>query len=178
MLTRMDGRSVRTVLFAATVAAALATAGAAVAAEPLPQPRGPVILTVSGKIRNTNAGGEARLDFAMLQALAQHEVRTTTPWTDGEQTFTGVLMRDLMALVGAFGEEVRAIALNNYGFVIDLADFTRYPVLLAHTQNGQRLRIRDKGPLWIVYPRDDFDELGRRAVEPRMVWQLQRLVVQ
>lgn len=174
----MGGRSVRADLFILTVIGVFAAAAAVSAAEPLPRPDGRVILTVAGKISNANAGTEAQFDFAMLRAMAQQDIQTTTPWTDGEQTFTGVLMRDLMVRVGAFGQSVRAVGLNSYSYVIDLSDFEKYPVILAHSQNGGRLRIRDKGPLWIVYPRDQFDELGQRDVEPRMVWQLQRLVVE
>lgn len=149
-----------------------ATAGA------LPEPEGPVILTVAGKIANTNVGNEAHFDMQMLKAMEQHDLHTTTPWTDGVQGFTGVLMRDLMETVGAYGENLRAVALNDYSYPIALADFHEYPVLLAHTQNGERLRIRDKGPLWIVYPRDQFTKLREKVVEPRMVWQLRRLVIQ
>lgn len=174
----MDARSVRALLSVLMLVGALAATARLSMAETLPSPSGRVVLTVSGKITNTNAGKEARFDIEMLKAIAQTSVHTTTPWTDGEQHFDGVLMRDLMARVGAFGESVRAIALNDYSYLIDLSDFAKYPVLLAHTQNGERLRIRDKGPLWIIYPRDEFDELGQKAVEPRMVWQLQRLVVE
>ena len=174
----MAFRSVRTLAFVLCVAGAIAAAGRASAADPLPRPQGRVVLTVAGKIANTNAEGEARFDFAMLESLGGRTLTTTTPWTDGRQSFTGVLMRDLMTRVGAFGTHVRAVALNDYSYVIDLSDFDKYPVLLAHTQNGERLRIRDKGPLWIVYPRDEFAELADKPVEPRMVWQLQRLVVE
>ena len=37
----------------------------------LPSPTGPVVLTVSGRIANTNAGKTAEFDLAMLEALAR-----------------------------------------------------------------------------------------------------------
>lgn len=174
----MGGRSVRAALLFMAAFTALAVPGPAAVGESMSNPAGHIILTVSGKITNTNAENEARFDFAMLNALPEASVRTTTPWTDGKQLFSGVLMRDLMEEVGAYGSNVRAIALNNYSYVIEMSDFIQYPVVLAYAQNGNRLRIRDKGPLWIIYPRDDFDELRERSVEPRMVWQLQRLVIE
>lgn len=174
----MAFRSVRTLAFVLGVAGVIAAAGRASTADSLPRPEGRVILTIAGNIAITNAEGEAQFDFGMLKSLGEQTLRTTTPWTDGRQSFTGVLMQDLLARVGAFGTRVRAVALNDYSYVIALSDFDKYPVLLAYTQNGERLRIRDKGPLWIVYPRDEFAELADKPVEPRMVWQLQRLVVE
>ena len=44
--------------------------------------------------------------------------------------------------------------------------------------NGDRLRVRDKGPLWIVYPRDDYAELRSKDVDYKMVWQLRELIVE
>ena len=50
-------------------------------------------------------------------------------------------------------------------------------MLLAFEMDGQRLEPRDKGPLWIVYPLDQFGELRTRATERKMVWQLKELQV-
>lgn len=174
----MPLRGVRTIVFVLCVVGAIVATGRGSLADPLPSPTGRVILTIEGKITNTNVGDQAQFDFAMLEAMGEQVVRTTTPWTDGQQRFTGVPMQDLMMAVGAIGRSVRAIALNDYSYRIDLSDFEKYPVLLAFTQNGERLRIRDKGPLWIIYPRDEFEELAEKSVEPRMVWQLRRLVVE
>jgi len=43
--------------------------------------------------------------------------------------------------------------------------------------NGQALRIRDKGPIWIVYPRDDYPELAVDAMDQRWIWQVKELHV-
>lgn len=144
---------------------------------PLAEPTGDIILTITGNISNTNAEGAANFDLDMLHALGLKTVRTLTSWTDGTQEFDGVLMRDVLAAVGAEGDAVEAVALNDYSFKIDTEDFEQYPVLLATTLNGQRLRVRDKGPLWIIYPRDDFIELQSQATDLKMVWQLRRLIV-
>ena len=60
---------------------------------------------------------------------------------------------------------------------IPTSDFQRYPVILAMTMNGKPLSRRDKGPLWIVYPRDDHPELATPEVNARWVWQLKALTV-
>ncbi len=143
----------------------------------IPQPTDRVVLTVSGDIQHMNVPGAAEFDMAMLRGLQLRDMQTTTPWTDGTQNFRGIPMQALMDYVGARGSKVEAIALNDYSQEIAIEDFSRYPVLLVLELNGETLRIRDKGPLWIVYPRDEFPELRSLEVDRRMVWQLRWLVV-
>jgi hypothetical protein len=150
----------------------------AAAEESLPQPTGPVILTISGDITKTNNGDKAEFDLEMLHALGTRAMSVTTSWTDGTQEFSGALMRDLMSAVGAKGKTVEAVALNDYTYAIDIEDFSLYPVILATKLNGKILKIRDKGPLWIVYPLDRFSTAEKDSIERRMVWQLRRLTVQ
>ena len=58
-----------------------------------------------------------------------------------------------------------------------LLDFERYPVLFALRMNGQDLST-DRGPIWIVYPRDDFPELKNETADTRWIWQLSKLTVE
>lgn len=149
----------------------------AMAADALPRPTAAVMLTVSGDIANTNVGKEARFDRAMLEKLGIRTLRTSTTWTTGVKTFEGVLARDVMTAAGAKGAEVRAIALNDYAVSIPMVDFERYDVLLAFRMDGQDLTARDKGPLWVVYPRDAHRELNDSKFDARWAWQLKRLEV-
>jgi hypothetical protein len=146
-------------------------------AKNLGQPQGKVILTVSGKIDNINQANGADFDLDMLEALGTEELSTTTSWTDGIQRFSGVPLRKLMAAVGARGKTVEAVALNDYTYEIEIEDFLRFPVILATKLNGKILKVRDKGPLWIVYPLDEFTEPEQIQIERRMVWQLRQLIV-
>lgn len=143
----------------------------------LATPAGEPILTVAGAITRTNHPQGARFDLDLLRMLPPHRVQTTTSVTDGPQIFDGVLVRDLLALVGAAGETVIARALNDYVVEIPVEDFQRFDVLLAHSMNGEALSPRSKGPLWIVYPRDDHAELQDIRYDYRWVWQLNRMDV-
>lgn len=145
---------------------------------PLAPPEGPVILVVAGNIARANIQGEAHFDESMLQALPPHTVHTHTVVTDGSHRFDGVLMRDLLSHVGAQGESVRALALNGYSLDIPVHDFHEFDVLLATHMDGQRLRSHNKGPLWIIYPRDQHRKLQDIRYDYRWVWQLRRLTVQ
>jgi len=143
----------------------------------LARPAGPVILSVTGAISVTNAPGKAEFDQAMLAAIGVDRVKTSTSWTDGPQDFEGVTFRKLLDTLGAHGDKIVAIAIDDYAEDIPLGELTRYPVLLAWSMNGKALTIRDKGPLWIVYPRDEYPELQDKALDSHWVWQLKSIEI-
>lgn len=161
----------------AVAAIVLLASPPALGAEALPVPGGEVLLRISGDIARANAGDEAHFDRAMIEALPAVTLSTSTSVTDGINVFEGVLMRDLLAAVGARGETVTATALNDYVIDIPLRDFEAFDVVAALAMDGEQLTPRDKGPIWIVYPRDDFEELQDIRYDYRWVWQLVRLEV-
>ncbi|KPQ06955.1 MAG: hypothetical protein HLUCCA12_08260 [Rhodobacteraceae bacterium HLUCCA12] len=155
------------------------TSGLSVAAGVLIALAGPAltdtpILTVTGQV----ADAPVELTERDLKALPQHRLATSTTVTDGTPVFEGFLMRDLLAQVGAEGEAVVALALNDYRIEIPLTDFQDFDVIGAMTMDGEPLSPRDKGPVWIVYPRDDHSELQDIRYDTRWVWQLVSLHVQ
>ena len=172
--------SVRQILLLACMAPALLlqTPAFAQSADPLPAPEGPVILTVAGNVGVTNGDSGAAFDRQMFNDVGTTELRTSTPWLDGVQVFKGVLAKTLFERVAAQGTTVVATALNDYKVSIPMEDFLNYDVLLATEMNGEEMKVSDKGPIWIVYPRDDHPELQERRVSERWVWQLKALEVQ
>ena len=124
-----------------------------------------------------NGTGSNTIYEDQIMALPMHEVATSTSVTEGVQQFEGVLMRDLLALMARHvpSETVVVGALNDYEVEIPMEDFIRFDVILAHSMNGTRLTPRDKGPWWIIYPRDDHEELQDIRYDTRWVWQLNRL---
>ncbi|GAB4362043.1 MAG: molybdopterin-dependent oxidoreductase [Kiloniellaceae bacterium] len=161
----------------AALCVALAAPVAGSAEGVLGTPAGEPLLSVAGRIANTNAAGAAHFDRAMLAALPQHEIRTSTEWTDGVKVFRGPLVRDVLAAVGASGETAVATAVNDYAVEIPLSDFAAYPVVLAMSMDGETLSLRNKGPLWIVYPRDDHAALRNSEMNSRWIWQLRSLEI-
>jgi hypothetical protein len=141
-------------------------------AQSLPQPEGPVILTISGNLTQTNGDGVARFDLAMIEALAQRDTHTTTPWYEGPQHFTGPLMADLLALVGASGSNLRVVAVNDYAANLPWSDIEEYPVILASRRNGETMPVREKGPLFVIYPFDEFPDLRNEVHFSRSAWQV------
>ncbi|WP_168380988.1 putative pterin-binding protein [Modicisalibacter radicis] len=165
--------------FARLLAVGVLALGALAASDAvaLESPSGPVILVVSGAIGETNVGGEAHFDRAMLMALPQHETRTHTPWHDGRILFTGPLGRSVLEAVDARGSRMRVIALNDYASTIPVADFEKHDVILAMTADGRPLSVREQGPLFVIYPFDDEPDLLNEVILSRSVWQVAHIVI-
>jgi hypothetical protein len=64
-----------------------------------------------------------------------------------------------MKHVAASGNTVQALALNDYSTDIPMEDFEKYNVILALKRDGEYMPVRDKGPLFVVYPYDSNPEL-------------------
>lgn len=159
------------------IAAGLAVSSASMA-QSLAAPKSAPILVISGDITNTNVEGTAQFDLPMLEALGMEKMSTKTPWYEGVVTFEGVPMDKLMKIVGAKGTSVRAVALNDYAINIPISDFAEYGTMLAIKRDGQYMPVRDKGPLFIVYPFDSNSELQTQTYYGRSAWQLAKLVVE
>jgi hypothetical protein len=157
-------------------AAALAVVGVA-GASSLSQPEDKPILTVAGSIAVTNKDGTAQFDRRMLESLGAVSFETTTPWYSGPVTFEGVPLAKVLAAVGAKGETLTAVALNNYSAELPMEDAVKYNVILAYKRNGEYMSVREKGPLFIVYPYDSVPELKNQKFYSRSVWQLSRIEV-
>ena len=142
-----------------------------------PAPAGRVVLSIGGKVRRTNAEGRLDLDMAALEALPQHSFTTTTPWYKAPVSFTGPLLRDVLALADAEGTQLTAVALNDYKVDLPFEDARRWNVVLARLLDGKPMATRDKGPLFIVYPFHENAELRSERYYSRSAWQLRRLIV-
>ena len=164
-------RGISTIL-AAAVASSVATAALA-----LDKPTGPVVLTVTGAIAETNGPNGAEFDQAMLSALAQKTTVTETPWTDGVVSFSGPLGRAVLDAGGASGSALTVTALNDYSAEVPAEDFRTLDVILATAMDGKPMSVRDKGPLFIIYPFDADRSLYNEVYFNRSVWQIARIDV-
>lgn len=139
--------------------------------------KGRVVLKVHGEI--SGLGPEAVKSFTVedLEALGMVQVKTETPWTDGIVTFEGVLGRKVLSAVDAKGRLLKARALNDYIVDIPTSDFEEFDVILATRIDGQRLSVRDRGPLWVIYPWSENRSLQSDTFYSRSIWQLQSIQV-
>lgn len=155
---------------------------ALVSADQLPEPTGPVILTISGDIEHANSRSEHQeplieFDLPMLEALNDTRFSTATPWTEGQPVWEGISIEKLLEFAGARSQHLKIHALDDYAVTIDDFDFGEYPVVLANRQNGKHMSIRNLGPLWIMFPFDNYPELLTEVNKSRAVWQVFRIEV-
>jgi hypothetical protein len=140
-------------------------------------PAGPVVLTLTGRVRQPNAGAVAQFDMAMLAGLPQSSFTTRTPWYAAARRFTGPLLRDVLALAGASGSLLKVTALNDYRVDVPWADTQRHDLILARLLDGQPMAVRDKGPLFMIYPFDDQPDLRSAVYYSRSAWQLKTIEI-
>ncbi|OUS06808.1 hypothetical protein A9Q96_08560 [Rhodobacterales bacterium 52_120_T64] len=113
-----------------------------------------------------------------LLAMEQFTVLTENEFVDGLVEFTGPLARDVIAFLNASeAETLRFTAVNDYAVEVPMSDLLNYDVIFAMTQNGTRFSIRDKGPIWVIYPMSDNVELQDRVYNDRLIWQLVKIDV-
>lgn len=165
------------ILAAAFILLQLVWAGAAAAACDLPSPAGEVILKVEGQIQACNTGLEVRLDLAMIEALPKKEIKTQNPWEQGVVSYEGVLLRDLLDYVKANGTTISITALNDYRADISVEDARNIDVILAYKRNGTYMPVREKGPLFVVFPFTDDPSLAIESRFAQSVWQVARITV-
>lgn len=162
--------------FLAALAAAPLSPALAQAPTP-PAATGRVVLTVSGRIRA--GGGATSADFTLeaLEALGLEELVTETAWTQGPQRFSGVKLSRVLQSVGANGTTMQAVALNNYAVTVPVEDAEANEAFLATRLDGQPMRVREKGPIWLIYPWSARPELKTTVYNNRAIWQLRRIEV-
>jgi len=136
-----------------------------------------VVLTVSG---GPNANGQpiaVTYTLAQLQELPKSSFETTTMWTDGVQSFEGVELKTFLDTLGVQSGTLSATAINDYRIEIPLTEISAGGPMIAYTLNGETMSVRDKGPLWLVYPYDSAPEYQSEVVFTRSIWQLNRIEV-
>jgi hypothetical protein len=164
---------------AASAAAVTAARAADSAPAAAPPDAVPLALDIEGEVRVTNNAAHTAYHFdeAQLLKLPVHTITTSTSWTP-RSTFTGPLLSDVLKVVGAYGSVAEIHALDDYRCDVPIADATRYGAVLAYAMNGQRLRVSDFGPLFLVFPRDAHPlELGGAAADALFAWQIKSMTV-
>ncbi|WP_082746950.1 oxidoreductase [Burkholderia sp. MSMB1826] len=115
----------------------------------------PLALTISGKIQIRNDPNQETYHFDQdaLLSLPQHEIVTATPWTSVAK-FKGILLEDVLARVKARGAYLDIVAYDGYvAHDIPMTDIIAFHPLMAYMKDGIFLKLRNLGPLFLVYPR-------------------------
>jgi len=133
------------------------------------QDAGATLLTV------TNGDEVTEYDLQALEALGATTFETTTIWTEGMQSFTGVPLATIAAALGIEGGVFVASAINDYAVEVPVPQSAEGGPIIAYRNNGALMSVRDKGPLWIVYPYDSTPDYQSELIYSRSIWQLDRI---
>lgn len=144
----------------------------------LAKPSGTLILTVSGAIAHTSDGKSALFDIEQLKAIGDTHIRTATPWTMGETEFVGVPFKKLFDTVSVQGKKVTVTALNDYSATMNVSTLTENNAILAYEMDGKLLSVRDKGPLWVIFPFDADTRYRTDEYWSKSVWQVKSITIE
>lgn len=136
-----------------------------------------VKLWIDGDIAVRASGDDFEFSLQSLEALPQTEFATSTIWTDDVRDFSGPTLKAVLEHVGSGAGDVIATAINQYRVTIPRAYIDDYAPIVATRINGRSFSVREKGPLWIVFPYDQGPQFQTEIVYAMSVWQLERLTV-
>jgi len=142
------------------------------AAAPVLAQNSDVLLTIRG------VGDVRHLTRADLEAMETVSFETSTIWTDGVQSFTGVPLSAIAASLGVRNGTLLASAVNDYTIEFPVVDAMQDGPVIAFLRNGAPMSVRNKGPLWLVYPFDSDPAFQTELAYSRSIWQMDRLAWQ
>jgi hypothetical protein len=112
-------------------------------------------------------------DLAALEALPQTEFKTENSFIDDASVFSGPLLRDVLELSNLLNEDTITLrAANDYEITYPVSDATDYDVIIATQMDGDEMSVREKGPLWVIYPISDLPDVNDHIFKSRQIWQL------
>lgn len=132
-----------------------------------------VILSIQGE------GIRAPIHLSMdkLKSLPSITVTTETIWTNQKHEYKGVLLSTLLEKASAKGSTLSMTALNDYTIEVPIETLTRHKAFIAYEQDGKEMKIRNKGPLWLLYPFSDAPEINTPFYQSHSIWQLRKIRV-
>lgn len=114
----------------------------------------------------------------LATVLLEVSFTTELPWIHGARRFTGFKVSDLLEYLQQ--DQVNSVtfmALNNYAANISIADIQQYEPIVAYYMDGNEMKIRHKGPFWLVYNLNKNPKLKNSVYYTHMVWQISQILI-
>ena len=73
--------------------------------------------------------------------------------------------------------EVKLTAVNRYEIVIPWPHIEKSVPIIANRMNDEPYPVREKGPLWLIFPFDDDSRYRTYEISAMSIWQLIRIEV-
>ncbi|WP_319825990.1 oxidoreductase [Thalassovita sp.] len=110
-----------------------------------------------------------------LMALQQESFVTETIWTEGKDTFSGPSLLTVLQDAGIQNAKLRISAVNDYSVTVPASQLKDKWPILANRINGKPFPVRQKGPLWLMFPFDSEPALRTETNYTLCVWQLNKI---
>jgi hypothetical protein len=145
----------------------------------VPAPTGDVVLTIDGKISQTNSGNTLQFDMPTLESIGVVKYPVDDPFAKKKITYSGVLLSQVLKVAGADSSATTLTlkALDDYTTDMKISDANKWPVLVATQADGAYMPIDKNGPLISVWPFDDFPEIDHVTYDALWVWSLSNITV-
>jgi len=128
-------------------------------------------------ILSAETGESVTFTDAQLMEMPQKVFETETIWTDGVVEFSGPALKAVVEQAELTLGDVELYAINDYNIVLPLDKIEDDAPIVANRIDGAPFSVRDKGPLWIVFPYDDVSRYNSEEYFALSVWQLNKLNV-
>lgn len=125
------------------------------------------VLSVTGEVENPTS-----YTLENIKSFPQLLITTNTPWTNEAHTYKGPKLEDILNDAKAKGSWLTLKALDKYEVTLDFERIRQFAPILAWEDNGKKMSVRGKGPLWLILPKDHHEELQPQIFNDYMVWQL------
>jgi hypothetical protein len=143
--------------------------------DPIPVPKGDVILKVTGntETRNIEDDKSIQMDLATLESMGLVDYTVNDPFEKKDITYRGVLMSTLLDVlqVSSTAKTLHIVALNDYAVDVPIQDLRNYPVIFALKADGEYMPISTHGPAMLVYPYNDFT-FDQAVYNNYWIWQI------
>ncbi|HEX2698393.1 MAG TPA: molybdopterin-dependent oxidoreductase [Anaerolineales bacterium] len=145
----------------------------------VPVPHGDVVLTMDGKISQSNAGNTLQFDMATLESIGVVQYKVDDPFAKKTILYAGVLLSQLLKVAGASSDATSLTlwALDDYSTDMKISDANRWPILIATRADGAHMPTDQNGPLISVFPFNDFPEIDHLTYDAQWLWALAKITV-
>ncbi|EGU43426.1 hypothetical protein VII00023_16380 [Vibrio ichthyoenteri ATCC 700023] len=114
----------------------------------------------------------------LLREFETETFETQLPWFEDVRQFTGI---PVAKIVERYGNQntfaVTFSALNDYSATTTIEDINNFDPIIAISINNQPIRVRHKGPYWMVFNLDKYPEINNTTYHSQMVWQIDEIVI-
>jgi len=131
-----------------------------------------ILLRVDDSTGLSSDSHTATFDRGQLDALPQQEFTTSTIWTDAERLFSGPALHDVLDAADVSGDTVHLVAANGYEARMPRDAIKGTVPIVATNIDGKPFSVREKGPLWVVFPYDLDANYQTEEVYAWSIWQL------